>query len=298
MVSSLDHESYSAKDKFGFSLDISEVDEFLDRICLRRAELNIDKTSLDKLLQAMLGSIPFHNLTLLTRGRRSPTAEEIKQDMLSGLGGPCGHMNPFLGALLHNLGFEVHLVSGTMNRPNCHLAVLVYLDQSRYYCDCGDGRPYLCAMPVEREEQYVHPSHSWKTYPLQNDRLALDTCSSDGEWKRNCTIDLSPKPFSFFEPFIYSHYTQESYGPFQTGFRLIWYPGSEVVGIRDMHHLYQEGDLFVREEIKSMDAFWTLISERFSIPLELAEKAFYVLAYKQIHPFDKMVDIKQNFHEA
>ena len=71
--------------------------------------LSHDVESLDKLIVSMLARVPFHNLTLLTRERRPPTMEEIKDDMMKGLGGPCSVVNAFFAVLLDKLGFGPHV---------------------------------------------------------------------------------------------------------------------------------------------------------------------------------------------
>ena len=58
---------------------------------------------------SMLERVPFHNLTLLTRERRPPTMAEIKEDMMSGIGGPCAVVNAFFAVLLERLGFGPHI---------------------------------------------------------------------------------------------------------------------------------------------------------------------------------------------
>lgn len=60
---------------------------------------------LNRLIMSMLERVPFHNLTLLTRDRRPPTMDEIKIDMMSGIGGPCAVVNAFFAVLLDRLGF-------------------------------------------------------------------------------------------------------------------------------------------------------------------------------------------------
>ena len=67
--------------------------------------LSPDLESVNKLIVSMLSRVPFHNLTLLTRERRPPTPEEIKDDMMAGLGGPCSVVNSFFAMLLDVLGF-------------------------------------------------------------------------------------------------------------------------------------------------------------------------------------------------
>ena len=71
--------------------------------------LSHDLESLNKLIVSMLSRVPFHNLTLLTRERRPPTSAEIRNDMMTGLGGPCSVVNSFFAVLLDILGFGPHI---------------------------------------------------------------------------------------------------------------------------------------------------------------------------------------------
>lgn len=64
---------------------------------------------LNRLIVSMLERVPFHNLTLLTRERRPPTMTEIKEDMMSGIGGPCSVINSFFAVVLDLLGFGPHV---------------------------------------------------------------------------------------------------------------------------------------------------------------------------------------------
>ena len=76
---------------------------------------NLD--NLNQLIMSMLERVPFHNLTLLTRERRPPTMDEIKVDMMSGVGGPCAVVNAFFAVLLDVLGFgpDVYLLRYVYN---------------------------------------------------------------------------------------------------------------------------------------------------------------------------------------
>lgn len=64
---------------------------------------------LNKLIVSILARVPFHNLTLLTRERRPPTMSEIKNDMMSGIGGPCSVVNSFFAVLLDRAGYGPHV---------------------------------------------------------------------------------------------------------------------------------------------------------------------------------------------
>jgi N-hydroxyarylamine O-acetyltransferase len=133
---------------FGTWVTAEEARYFLERLGIHPATLALDYDSLSRIVSAVIMDLPFHNLFLLTRHPHAPTCAEIRADMLGLRGGPCGTMNPFLGALLRVIGFETTLVSASMMEPHCHLGLVVSIDQERYYVDAGDGKPYFEPMRV------------------------------------------------------------------------------------------------------------------------------------------------------
>ena len=95
------------------NLTVEDAHQFLQNVLgwsMQQIEsLSCDLVSLNKLIVSMLSRVPFHNLTLLTRERRPPTSAEIKNDMMTGLGGPCSVVNSFFAVLLDMLGFGPHV---------------------------------------------------------------------------------------------------------------------------------------------------------------------------------------------
>lgn len=100
----------------GLNLSLDDAHKFLRNVLGWREEditlLSHDVQSLNKLIVSMLSRIPFHNLTLLVRERRPPTPDEIRDDMMTGLGGPCSVVNSFFAILLDRLGFgpNIHIL--------------------------------------------------------------------------------------------------------------------------------------------------------------------------------------------
>ena len=72
--------------------------------CANIASFTPNLDGLNRLIMSMLERVPFHNLTLLTRERCPPTMDEIRMDMMSGIGGPCAIVNAFFAVLLDRLG--------------------------------------------------------------------------------------------------------------------------------------------------------------------------------------------------
>jgi len=95
------------------NLTVADANHFLKKV-LGWSDTNANcfspsLQSLNMVIVSMLERVPFHNLTLLTRERRPPTMAEIKEDMMSGIGGPCAVVNAFFAVLLERLGFGPHI---------------------------------------------------------------------------------------------------------------------------------------------------------------------------------------------
>lgn len=234
--------------KFGVELSQTEAISFIKSIGLTVAYPSFE--ALSKIILAVLGRIPFQNINMLLREKKSPTIAQIKADMLSLKGGPCGHINPFLGALLEKLGYDISLVSGSMMRPNCHLGLLLTYDKKQYYIDCGDGKPYFQPIPIREYSHYKGLTHEWRSSLKQN-QFVIEYKKKEGEWFTNCTVSLQKVNFNFFEKEIHYHYTQDDYGPFQRGLRFAIYPNQEIRSLRDNTFTYVNQNRLIKENINS-----------------------------------------------
>src|SRR4051812_13602056 len=113
---------------FGTWVSEDEANKFLNYLGILPLGIEPCYRFLQQITETIVTQLPFHNLFLLTRPPAAPTPTEIREDMLSYKGGPCGTMNTFLGALLRVKGFEVDLVSATIMEPDCHLGLLVRIN--------------------------------------------------------------------------------------------------------------------------------------------------------------------------
>jgi len=225
--------------------DGPQVKALLNRLSLEREEPSVP--ALNRLIRAWLGRIPFQNVTMLARPRRAPTLEELREDVLLGRGGPCGVMNPAMAALLHRLGYDVCLISGSMQAPDCHIALLVRLAGVDWWLDVGNGHPYLEAVALGDERVRHYAGLTWRMRVREPGLYAVEHLPPDAvDWKCSYEFRPHPRPFSFFEGMIRAHYTQPGYGPFLLGLRLIRYPSGHIDALRDQLRL-RGSDVVVRE---------------------------------------------------
>ncbi|MEM9455528.1 MAG: arylamine N-acetyltransferase [Myxococcota bacterium] len=190
------------------------------------------KAALARLARGVLERVPFQNVWMLARPREPPTLAQIREDMLAGRGGPCGHMNPFLAALLHELGYRVELFSGSMQQPDCHIAVVVTLAGERLWLDVGNAFPYF--------EPIGFGDDSVRRHPLLEHRLrrvgpnwCIEHRWPDQRWVCNYVLGKEPRSFRSFAPMIHAHYSQPGYGPFLRGLRVVRFSGMGMVALRD-----------------------------------------------------------------
>jgi amide synthase len=213
-------------------LSRQDADIFCDRLGVLFAKPDLDTLRL--LVRVYLGKIPFHNIHMLTRYGREPTRYEILDDMRRGLGGPCNVMNPFFAALLARLGYDVTLLSGTMQQPDCHIALCIRFGNDAYWVDVGNGHPYLEPIRLGDEGPKFHAGLGFRLRAQEPGLFAIEHQFEPGlPWKMCYTFTLEPRPHAFFSAMISEHHTKPSFGPFMTGLRLIRVPNGSLTAIRD-----------------------------------------------------------------
>ncbi|KAJ3158204.1 Transcription factor as1 [Irineochytrium annulatum] len=193
--------------------------------------------TLNEVVGRMLDRIPFHNLTLLTRPRRPPTLSEIRDDMTSGLGGPCSVINTFLAFMLERIGYEVSLLACHISgRAGCHVGVLVTIDGSgsgKWFVDAGNGKPYRCASDVghatattlEHEEAF---GFCWRVAPVDKENWSVQhrRRGTRNKWEDALTFNPGQAVlFETFTPSIIRSRTEPGYNPFLFGLRITRYGG-------------------------------------------------------------------------
>lgn len=194
----------------------SEVNDYLRLIAIKRESPSVE--FLRKIIRHTLEVIPFQNITMLDSERRVPTEEEIKQLMLSGIGGICTIRNPFIHKLLIELGFDARLVSSTIMNPDCHITIIVAIGNDLWWCDPGNGFPYFDVIRLGDEKVHSHPFLDYRLTKSEN-KWKLQHKNKQCEWFTNYHFHLSFVNLEFFEEMYFKHYTDPSYGPFLNGLR-------------------------------------------------------------------------------
>ena len=239
--------------------------------------------ALRNLVRTYLGRVPFQNITMLARPRRSPTLEEIVDDVLSGRGGPCGVMNPFMAALLHRLGYDVCLLSGSMQEPDCHIALAVHLEGQEWWLDVGNGHPYLEPIRLGDDSSRSFAGLTWRVRPLELQSFAVEHLfPGEMDWKTSYIFAMEPRPFSFFTSMIEAHYTRPCFGPFLLGLRMIRYPHGHIDALRDQTRLRGAGPV-TRDELPDREAILAAACEiagEIEMPFE---QAFNALEQAGVH---------------
>ena len=200
-------------------VSLAEAQKFLKLLGI--PELPPSRRYLVRLIRAIYSRIPFQNLGMLTRPRVAPTWNEIVEDMVSGLGGLCTTINPFVCAFLHRLGFRSVLLTSTMlGKPDSHIAIGIFIDQRLFWVDLANGFPYLEPLSTDRvsARQFagfryqLEPSNGW--VQIYQDVLGTDRTICNQE------VCLAPVHYSHFEKMRALHYSDPSFGPFLTSIRL------------------------------------------------------------------------------
>lgn len=160
-------------------LSKEEAKNFLEITCgvndpFRKYSLD-KKNLLPEILSAFLHTIPFQNLTLLSKNkedRRAPTEKEIKQDVFSKRVGMCFTVNNFLHALLEAIGYDVDIAMAMVGGDESadhgnHIVVLVRnlsADSSIHVVDVGVGFPHFEPVLLEEGSNIRIQKQSFNTH--------------------------------------------------------------------------------------------------------------------------------------
>jgi len=241
--------------EFDLSLSRNEVASFLEQI-----QVPMSAPSVEFLTHIVVGIneyLPFQNITMLTGPRHRPSNDWIKREMLDGLGGLCTVRNPFLFALLQELGFDVRFVSSSMNEEDCHISLVVELGGEEWWVDVGNGYPYLSPIQLGDEG----PKQNWfLSYRLvkQGSRYEVQHLTSGNQWKVNHHFSSEGVDFSIFDRMHQLHYTQPGWGPFLTGLRVnrFWSDGGAI--LKDNQASSPKGEVTIEgpEELSSWLEEW------------------------------------------
>lgn len=258
------------------TLSRHDVGKFLQLIEVKKSVVSLD--FLNKIIVGTVTHIPYQNLTLLNTKRR-PNLNLILSDMLNGIGGLCNVKNSFLYVLLNNLGFDVQFISATISKPDCHVALLVFINDNKYLVDIGNGFPYFQAMDIDNDNVYSHPYMQYKV--IKKDGYFHMYHKTSCNWFSSYYFDLNNVLFSSFDDMLDKQYSKKDWGPFLTGIRLNKWTKDGGIAVRGSHCIKITKNFKKTFNLNDFEDFKTLVEEEFSE-----------------NNFVKMVDIKNAWTEG
>lgn len=231
-----------------YAIDGEDLDAFQKTVKIDDIEPSVE--SLRRITKLVLGQIPFTNIMMLTRPKRSPQFDEITDDMLSLRGGPCGHFNPFMNLLLKHIGFKSSLIPAKMNGKLSHMAIITHIEDDLWWNDFGNGHPYLSPIRLGIPEEVTHAGLTYTITRDQDGSFAVrHRYPGDNSFTVDYSFENNPVEFSYFKEMIEEHYTNEKFGPFLTGLRFIRFPEGEMVAIRDRELLLTKNGVIEKHQL-------------------------------------------------
>ena len=213
---------------FDLELTDSDVTSFLRQIQVEKGQPS--PLFLEQIVAGIVEHVPFQNITMLTGPRQRPSNGWIKKEMLNGLGGLCTARNPFLYCFLKCLGFEVRFVSSTILEPDCHISLVVSINEEEWWVDVGNGYPYFSPIRLGDESPQSNWFFQYRLVP-KGTRYEVQHALSRDEWSVNHHFSPVGVDFSVFDYMHEMHYKQPGWGPFLTGIRVnrFWSDGGAIL---------------------------------------------------------------------
>lgn len=189
--------------------------QYLNRLNAVKMQASLENLSM--LQQAHLQKVPFENLDVIRSVPIYLNLETIYQKVVKQQrGGFCYELNGLFHALLLSLGYDAHLISATVRKPNgewakanTHAAILVYLDQP-YLVDVGFGAA-TPRIPVPLNGTVKTSIEEIYTIEQQTEQM-FDLIRQTNEQTRILyRFDATPKNLiDFHEGCVYNQISKES----------------------------------------------------------------------------------------
>ena len=179
-----------------------DAQKYLKRIAVS-AERNLDLDYLKELQSSHMHKIPFENLDVTRKIPIQLDRDAFYEKILERTrGGFCYELNGLFQYLLSELGFQSHLISCTVKKPDgwvredSHAAILVYLNQIPYLADVGFGDSVRQPLPLTGEEK-TDVSGTYRIRESVEGKYDLQRLE-DGEWRILYRFSDKPKQLSDF----------------------------------------------------------------------------------------------------
>lgn len=173
---------------------------------------------------------PFHNLYLRYGYPQTTLA----------YGGTCSDKTISFLQALRRMGITASLHSGFIGGREIHRLVKVYLGDSAFFADVGNGWPAIELYPLDREVSYDCFGMTFRT-ELDGRRMVVFNTRSGFE-RRQVEIDFDSKPEEQILADIEARFDGQVDYPFSGGVRFSQIVGDRFLFLRDTRlEIYSEG---------------------------------------------------------
>lgn len=178
-----------------------KLTDYLSRIGYT-GEVGADITTLTRLMQQQLRSIPFENTEVQAGRIPSMVPEDIVKKVINRRrGGYCYEVNGVFAMALTAIGFQWYFAGARpmfypMRRPKTHMVVIVRVDGKNYLCDTGFGGYALRAPLLIEEGETVQDGDRFRMEHLDGEYVVSSLVQD--EWQRQYGFALQPQEFLEF----------------------------------------------------------------------------------------------------
>ncbi len=250
-----------------------QADAYLERIQYTGDRALTGKT-LDELIRAHIGKVPFENLDIY-EWHQVPSLEE--EDLYHKIvdrhrGGYCFELNTIFGALLDALGFPVYpvvvrLLGPGPLRPYAHKGLIASAEGKRWYCDVGFGGPGPKGAVELREGLQEIGGVTFRGNFRADGTFLIERL--DGEdWTEVMYFEERPiEPCDFLPLNYYQARFEESYFLMDRMLNLTLPNGSKA--LTGMHFTLRENGKVTEKDLASKEELEQLLREEYGVDVVL-----------------------------
>jgi N-hydroxyarylamine O-acetyltransferase len=195
-----------------------------------------------------------------------------------GPGGVCYEIATMAGDLLAGLGFESHVVLGSIDGPRAHQANVVTVDGRRFLLDLGNGAPLFEPIPIDEGPQEIDYAGLGYRFDRQGpDEQLVQSRHIEGEWRPFALYENeAATPAQRVEAFQH-HHTLPARSFVMSTFTLVQTREAEVLALRDHTFTHYKPSGKTSRVVEGVDAYRGLVQDGFGLsefPLDEALAAW------------------------
>lgn len=254
-----------------------DLDAYLTRIGLTRADVPVSAEGLRILQTAQLRSIPFEDIAPYLGETPDLSMSAIFGKIVhGGRGGYCFELNRLLQAALEALGFQVRRSMGRVRRATpqggarSHLLLQIRIDGVRWLADAGFGGPgSLIPLQIDSDRDQLAPNGLYRLHDdiVTGERVLERRVSGSEDWVALYAFDDAHVGDLDIEGanFLCANWDQM---PFSNHLMLAGFDGDTRLGLFDLNLSEFTARGETRRRLESYHAFSNLVRDRLHLRLE------------------------------